>query len=299
MDLIELARQKELSPKKTAATHGGEYHSACPVCGGKDRFTLWPNEQGRDNVKGRYWCRQCNITGDTLSFCIDILDMKFKDACALMRLPERELLRSQPFRSSHKIREYFISSMPPSNWQTAANAFLSRSEKSLEQALYAQELLQLRGLSLETIKQHRLGYNPKSEWIDRKLWGLPEEKVEGKAKKLWLPQGLVIPTLDHGLPIKLKIRRDEWHEEDKLPKYVELPGSKQAPSLFGLALLPIVLVEAELDALLIMQEASDVCLAMALGGVSKLPDQQTHEILKSADLILFALDFDDAGKFIP
>lgn len=36
MDLLTLVRTKGINPKRVAGTHGGEYHSACPSCGGKD-----------------------------------------------------------------------------------------------------------------------------------------------------------------------------------------------------------------------------------------------------------------------
>lgn len=34
----------------------GEYSSACPSCGGHDRFKSWP-------AVGNYWCRQCGLKG--------------------------------------------------------------------------------------------------------------------------------------------------------------------------------------------------------------------------------------------
>lgn len=37
-------------------TRAGEYSSACPQCGGKDRFLFWPD-------KGNYLCRQCGTKG--------------------------------------------------------------------------------------------------------------------------------------------------------------------------------------------------------------------------------------------
>lgn len=40
-----------LSPKRT----GQEWHSPCPVCGGRDRFMIFSN--------GGYYCRQCEMTG--------------------------------------------------------------------------------------------------------------------------------------------------------------------------------------------------------------------------------------------
>lgn len=38
--------------KKTAK----EWSSACPTCGGEDRFLFWPDD-------GNYWCRMCGING--------------------------------------------------------------------------------------------------------------------------------------------------------------------------------------------------------------------------------------------
>ena len=40
MEILKLAFQDGLNPKKVAATNGGEYHSPCPECGGKDRFII-------------------------------------------------------------------------------------------------------------------------------------------------------------------------------------------------------------------------------------------------------------------
>lgn len=39
--------------KRKTAT---EFSSACPVCGGEDRFLFWPE-------RGNYWCRVCELSG--------------------------------------------------------------------------------------------------------------------------------------------------------------------------------------------------------------------------------------------
>jgi hypothetical protein len=36
MTLLDLVQEIGLAPKKTATTGGGEYHCACPLCGGKE-----------------------------------------------------------------------------------------------------------------------------------------------------------------------------------------------------------------------------------------------------------------------
>lgn len=42
---------------------GREHHGPCPICGGSDRFTVWPHE-------GRAWCRQCKALGDSVTWAM-------------------------------------------------------------------------------------------------------------------------------------------------------------------------------------------------------------------------------------
>jgi hypothetical protein len=100
-----------------------------------------------------------------------------------------------------------------------------------------------------------------------------------------------------GAPVKVKIRRSEWNPGDRLPKYDEIPGSQQLLAIVGYApQKPILVVEAELDAMLLFQEARALCAYLPLGGVSKKPDLLTHDRLYKAPLLLIALDYDEAGK---
>ena len=58
---------------------GREYHGPCPFCGeGHDRFIVW-SEQGETE---RYWCRQCNRSGDGIQFLRDYFGQSFQDAAA-------------------------------------------------------------------------------------------------------------------------------------------------------------------------------------------------------------------------
>lgn len=61
-DLLALV-QPHTKIKRTGATHGGEHHGPCPLCGGTDRFMLWPRE-------GSAWCRRCQRHGDALRWAI-------------------------------------------------------------------------------------------------------------------------------------------------------------------------------------------------------------------------------------
>lgn len=44
--------------KSTGQSRGPEYASACPLCGGKDRFRVWPDMEGKGEV-----AREKNIRG--------------------------------------------------------------------------------------------------------------------------------------------------------------------------------------------------------------------------------------------
>jgi len=290
MDLIELAKEAGLNLTRT----GASYSSSCPDCGGKDRFIVWPSN--------KYWCRQCGKQGDAIQFCRDFLGMSYVEACKKLNLEKKNYSLLTP----SKPRKLQIAQEPPSIWQEKALSFTNWAHLNLMNIPQYLSMLEDRMLSVETIKKYRLGlcindkgYRSKDFFLHRSYWGFSEEfKTNGKIKKLWLPYGLVIPSFElWGQIVKLKIRRLEWHTNDKLPKYVEIIGSMQKPSFFGCDThLPAVLVESEFDAILIQQEACDLCNSIALGGAGKRADAASHEFLRNVPLILFALDFDETGK---
>ena len=53
---------------------GKEFHSACIVCGGTDRFVIWPPPRSRG------WCRQCGFSPDVISFWRSWEQTSFADA---------------------------------------------------------------------------------------------------------------------------------------------------------------------------------------------------------------------------
>lgn len=295
MNLLDLAVELNLSPKKVASTNGGEYKSACPKCqNGKDRFCIWPN-QGKS---GRYWCRVCESKGDGLQFCRDFLGMGFHDACQKVGISSTfryKSFSSNPYKSKEFIPKQIAS--VTQEWQLAAKDFIEISHQRLMSDQAALELLFQRGLSLQTIQRYCLGWNPGNLFENRETWGLPEHiKENGYPKRQWLPKGIIIPTFEGDNPVKIKVRRNDWSPEDSFPKYIEISGSKQCLSIFGEPSKPVVIVESELDAILIQQHASHLVGCVALGGVSKKPDKELDERLKSAPLILLSLDYDEVGK---
>lgn len=286
--ILSLAYEIGLRPKRVAASHGGEYHSPCPSCGGKDRFIIW-------NATNRYYCRQCEAKGDAIQFCRDFMSMDYRAACNKLGLQEKIPQNNFFIRDDKFSPETAL--LPSDPWQIHATEFVHASHQNLWNSSEGLSLLHERGFSSHSINCFTLGWNPSIRNASRHVWGLSRVINElGLEKSLWLPSGIVIPTISSGKVTKIKIRRNDWKTTDSLPKYAEISGSMKCPSFFGSPSLPIVLVEAELDALLIQQEAANLCCCIALGGASKKPDLNLHKILQQAPLILFALDFDDAGK---
>lgn len=291
MHLIELAKEVGLSPKREGKT----FSSPCPSCQGTNRFIIWADTD-------TYWCRKCEKKGDAIQFCRDFLGMTYFEARQKLQLPSISYVSAIPMKSE----ELKLAKEPSCLWQEKALAFVNWSHLNLINNAAQLVLLRERMFKDETIIKYRLGFciNPNQEktedlFRERSNWGLPEEfKENGMLKKLWLPRGLVIPSFrKDGKVFKLKIRRSAWHETDRLPKYVEIPGSMQQPSWFGYEEnLPMIIVESEIDAILVKQEVDGLCSVLALGGAAKRPDINTHNLLKKVSLILFALDFDDAGK---
>ena len=283
MNLLDLVVEIGLEPRKTSTSHGGEYHCPCPACRGKDRFMIWPEED-------RYWCRQCDAKGDGIQFCRNFLGLSYRAAC----------IKAQKDRSDAKSRSRILMADPTSIrvpsclWQNKARIFTDNALQRLLIDNTALKLISQRGLSLDTIKKHRLGWNPVKTFHRRADWGLEETE-----ERQWvcLPAGIVIPFTEDNDIRKLKIRKSEWKAEDISGKYYEVPGSSNIVPIFGNhSREAVVIVEAELDAMLVIQEAGDLCACIALGGAQKRPDELLRQWMLNRTLLLFALDFDDAGK---
>lgn len=291
MNILILVEESGVNPKRTSSTNGGEYHSPCPDCGGRDRFCIWP-EQGE---WGRYWCRQCGCNGDAIQYCRDFLGLSFKEACLKVGVTkDYQLIDYTPSVSVFSPESSFL---PSRGWSNAAEGFSNECQFNLKTNPLTMRELSKRGLVEDTLIRLKLGWNPADVWAKKSDWGLEDEQKDGRITKQWLPKGWVIPVYNAEREIiKIKIRRADWRPDDRFPKYVEISGSQKQFAVFGDRALPIVLVEAEFDAMLIQQEAGDVCCSVALGGAGKKPDKKIHQFLKSARRVLFSLDFDEAGR---
>lgn len=297
MNMLDLVQDAGYDTEKKASTHGGEYCSPCPFCkDGDDRFLIWPNRSNKNGEYqgGRFSCRVCGKYGDAITFLKELYGITYKEACERLKIEPKK----RSMFTSIKFEFNLPTAKEPSEfWKEKALAFAEWSHCQLMKNETALAYIRGRGFTIESIKQFKLGFNPKDLWRSREEWGIESQtKEDGTLKKLWLPAGVVIPTFSCDQIVKIKVRRSNWNEEDKLPKYVELSGSKHCPSIYGdQTLKTALIIESELDALLIQQFSSDLIYCVALGGSTKSLDLETDQLLRRTSTLLFCPDFDKAG----
>ena len=289
MSLLNLLENDGGALKRLAGTNGGEYGGACPWCGGVDRFRVWPEQNG-----GRYWCRNCGKAGDSIQYLRDKRGLSFADACRQLNFfPEKPRHEPRPAPVAWEPKD---APAPPEAWQARARTFLDQAVS----ALWSREgepmrawLTHEKGLQEAITREACLGYNPADIYGPRAAWGLePLLKDDGTERRQWIPAGLVIPLITGGAVHRLRIRRDAPGDG---PRYVIVSGSGTASMMMHVDQAATIIVESELDALLLHQEAGDLAGIVALGSAQAKPDTWTHEALKAAALVLVSLDSDGAG----
>ncbi|TVM15044.1 hypothetical protein DPQ33_16280 [Oceanidesulfovibrio indonesiensis] len=190
--------------------------------------------------------------------------------------------------------------MPPELWRQKASDFVQHSVERLQQNPEQLAELARCGISAKVAELCRFGWNEKDKWPPVSAWGLPREENErGKEKKIWLPEGLVMPVVRDNQVVKLKIRRPilqtPWGDERK---YWEVKGG--ANGLFHVYGRPTsriwILVETERDAAMLWAFCHQMGVgAIGAGGAAKRPCDFVTTILRRAKVILNALDYDPAG----
>lgn len=284
--------------KHVSGSSGGEWAGPCPWCGGEDRFRVWPDHPS-GATGGRFLCRGCGRQGDAIQFLRDMERLSYTDACKSLGATPKDWTR----RGGRNVRACPVwtpkpSTLPCDAWTAAAGRFVERCAAALAAGGPGLDYARGRGLAARTCAALKIGWNPSDLYEDRAAWGLPEEINErtGKPRRVWQPKGLVIPTLRDGNVVAIKIRRSEWKSEDSLPKYAAVTGSATAPMILAPCTgKPLVVVESELDAILVAQEARDLVCAIALRTAKGKPDDVSHALLQAAPVILVATDADEAG----
>ncbi len=295
MDVLTLY-QNLSSPGEIKNKGNGEYCGPCPSCGGRDRFLLWP-EHKSGATGGRFLCRGCGAQGDAVEFLRVFQNLTYREACEALRLEPRRAVCHTAGKGTAREWMPEPERLPAAEWMEQAAHFVATCTGGIESGP-GLETLQGRGLSPETARTLGIGWNPADRYGRRADWGLDEEAnpETGRPRKVWLPRGLVLPIRRKAGVTALLIRRADWKPKDDLPKYWQVKGSGNGCYVIGKPGLPVVLVESVLDAVLIWQEARDLVAAVALTGSTKKPDAQTTDFLRNSPGILWALDFDEAGR---
>ncbi len=292
MTLLDLACEVGLNPYKASSTQGGEYKSSCPVCGGKDRFFIQPNKQMK-NCAGYYRCRQCDTAGDAIQFAIDFNGMDFKDAAQLVNaiLPERNIFFKLPTQPTFKPVKISRSS---DLWKTKANAFVAWAHKNIWPHKAILTMLHKRGISADAIRAYKIGWNPLDITREKSDWDI---EIQNNNKQLWLPAGIVIPSLEsNGDVHRLKIRRIAWKPTDTIGKYIAVSGSAKGLTIVGDTEKDLMIViESELDTYATHHAVSDFAFVVAIGSNIKNPDNITDFLAKKKALLICP-DNDNGGE---
>jgi hypothetical protein len=296
---------------------GAEWAGPCPVCGGDDRFRVWPNQEGGEAAKkagavGKWWCRQCDKGGDVIELLVYARGLSFIEACRELKIElsgaphRRQALRAPatdpPWTPA-------VWPLPCEKWQAAATKLALEAKECLLTFEAGQKYLVKRGLPLEAAQQYGLGYltgddkTGKGRFRSRSVFGLPNEESGDKVKKnIWIPRGITVPLWNPGgidSVLRLRIRRMAADIEEDGRKFMMLNGSCQAPMLLPPTAIAAdravwVIVEAELCAMAVHFACQGRVGVMATLTVRGKPDMTAHKYLTKAPMILVALDFDPA-----
>lgn len=282
-----------------ASTQGGEYAGPCPLCGGTDRFIVWPHHP---SGRGRFWCRNSSCPahkgGDVVDFVRLVASLDFLRALEFLgiapfshdviphyhvhrRILRRMMPHSSPLQQrSEGGRARGKEERPPRPVDLAFFAREAQYHLWHREGAQAVEWLCRRGLTKDTLREWGVGYNPTSR----------------HQSDVWLPQGIFIPYLDEERVVAIKVRRLPYKKGS--PKYIWIKGSRAG--FFGLHHLKgrrvLVLVESELDAILIWQEARDLVDAVATSSASYRPTPEVLLLLARSPYWLLIRDRDQAGK---
>lgn len=288
--------------------HGGEIWAHCPFHSESSPGNAFSYSPEKDKA----YCNSCGAGGDLISIYAAVSGLDHRSAFIEFRnkyAPDQAGGYRKPrFRTPHppktkkntpqtKSREI---KSPADIWQEKARALLEKSQAALLTNEGRLKWLQDRGLNRRSVARFSLGWIDRDIFRPRESWGLETViKENGQPKKLWIPAGLVIPCLDGNRILRLRVRRSEGE-----PKYYVVPGSawNPAPMLTIPGQWPgphraVVACEAELDAMLIAQEAGDLVDVLAVGSATARPeDARAREFIQEAAWIGLWLDRDEAGE---
>jgi 5S rRNA maturation endonuclease (ribonuclease M5) len=259
---------------------GNEYHMPCFLCGGKDRFVLFHD--------GKWWCRQCQKSGDAIALLMQRDGMTYTDACARLGETPKEKATTTPPRPTLRVSQPKEQSHNVQAWRETAQRMWERAHDCLyaDQHLSVIQYLKKRGFDARILTHAGLAYVPKSF---NAVWGgLP----------VYPQNGILIKWYEgrDTLPYKLNIRVE--NPTPGKPRYQAVSGSMNGifESWRIRPQTTVVLCEGEFDALSVTQGTDYKALGVATGSTmsGRLPFYIAR--LALARRVFVAFDQDDAGE---
>jgi hypothetical protein len=262
-------------------------HSPCPSCGGVDRFAIKFSSTANKQL---WMCNQCHPKwGDAIEYEMFFHGVTYPQAITALGIEAG----SPPARTFPKPQPPATIEMPPAKeWQANALNVIAECEKYLwsdePKAKAARQYLYGRGLSDETIKAYRLGYNRG----DRKISGL------------WLFEGVTLPTIINGEVWQVRLRippkhvgRTVFNSERTLSKYEGLTGGRVG--MLGIERVAtshtVLLFGGEFDTMLAQQHAPPNVACATFGSETKNLYARWRVSLHDKRLIV-VYDNDTAGN---
>ncbi len=243
----------------------------------------------------KYYCFGCGAQGDAVTWLQKTEGLGFRTVVqqihrAAEQAPNAVVVRNPA--STARTRT------PDDKWQLAAQRFVEQCERELwsGHGQRQREYLSQRGLTDETVRIARLGYNQHGFALSPGEWGLPADM---QMSSRYVGVGIIIPWYIDGKLWAVNRRQHLNPEQEKegVPRYIMLRGSKKGLYQIGAFDLsrPLVLVEGEIDALTVHQEAGDLVTVAATGSVSGARAEQWRALLAQAPLVLLAFNADVQG----
>lgn len=293
LDTSSLLARIDLSRLVTTNLHGNERerYGPCPKCGGEDRFHV-RHHQGRDY----FFCRKCHEKrGDAIEFMRWLHGYSFTQAVRELGGDVSKFARDKTARATAAPTEPQPVQLPPAQWRHRAALFVQRCEQYLwtDAGQRARTYLRQRGLTDETIKQYRLGLNPKFAKGGGGEWGLDRDVSRA--------MGVTIPRYGVGELWAVNIRR---LNADHTPyagenKYLQVTGGS-VQALFNCDAITtdtaaIIATGGEMDAILCQQFAPNSVACVSLGAEGYALKPPFRSSVESVPLVRVAYDADDAG----
>lgn len=250
----------------------------CPFCGGRDRFNV------SKAAGGTQWahCRKCDKHWNAITYIMRRDGVSREEARAFWKL------KTKPARNEREQPKAPPIVAPPQAWQDKALAFVEECESVLwsEAGAKALDYLRGRGLTDETIKRNRLGFNvSRREWRGEE-WGIERDVIRAHA-------GVTIPRFILGELWAVNVRRGAGAD----PKYMMLTGSilglAGADALKGADVA--IAFGGEFDRMLAEQHAPEGVACITFGGESVGVGETWRNMLQGVRSVLVAYDVDQAG----